>query len=138
MADFVLSLFLKQGVFTHRMPFLTCNPPHLSGLGTGTGNGIATPSGWAMMIIVIFFNFMKVLWMSYLRGIFVLIVSPLSVSYHFPQTLTSILTHVGKVRELASFLVSRQLELGLLAYIIILIILNSKQFTMVYFLYYYL
>ena len=35
---------------------------------------------------------MNVLWMTYLGGLTVLIVSPLSVSYHFPQTSRSILS----------------------------------------------
>ena len=65
----------------------------------------AAPTG---MIIVIFFNLMKVLWITCHGGFFVLIVSFLSFSYRLPQTSPSILTYVGKAGELTSFQSSRQ------------------------------
>ena len=44
----------------------------------------------------------------------------------------SIPTHLGKVVELAPLQASEQQESNLLSLIIILIIMNSKKFTMVY------
>ena len=57
---------------------------------------------------MIFFNLMKVLWITCHGGFFVLIVSFLSFSYRLPQTSPSILTYVGKAGELTSFQSSRQ------------------------------
>ena len=61
-----------------------------------------------MIIAILVFHLMKILWMTCLGGLLVLIVSPLSVSYHFPHTSPYILTYVGKVGKLTSFQSSRQ------------------------------